>query len=101
MGKISDEAAKQLKEKREELSKFKQELQEANDTLQELLDKMDEATRQTISSSSVAARRRRGKSDTDADFQKLINNQQTIIDKLEEDILNTEKELQELEKLFG
>ncbi|KAI1144763.1 hypothetical protein F4825DRAFT_313014 [Nemania diffusa] len=101
MGKISDEAAKQLKEKWEELSKFKQELQEANDTLRELLDSMDEATEQSIASSSTITRQRRGKPGIDPDFKKLVKNQQAIIDKLEEDILNIEKELEELEKLFG
>ncbi|KAI8943969.1 hypothetical protein F4801DRAFT_300028 [Xylaria longipes] len=101
MGKISEETAKQLNERREELSKFQHEVQKAKDTLQKILDEMDEVTQQTIVSSSNAARQRRGKSDTESNFQRLIDNQQTIIDKLEQDILNTEKELQELDELFG
>ncbi|RYC60179.1 hypothetical protein CHU98_g6022 [Xylaria longipes] len=101
MGKISEKTAKQLNERREELSKFQHEVQKAKDTLQKILDEMDEVTQQTIVSSSNAARQRRGKSDTESNFQQLIDNQQTIIDKLEQDILNTEKELQELDELFG
>ena len=66
--KISDAQIAVLKEKEQELLYFQEELKEVKDDQQSILDGMDEAARNTMTSSSNSARNKRSKSNTKPDY---------------------------------
>lgn len=100
MPKISDERIQDLERlmaRKEELQKKIDEVQAA---IQDILDSMTAETRESVSSSSKAAKDRRSKESSNLNHQEVVDAHELTKARLEEDYAEVEKELQELKDLY-